>query len=46
MEGVVLALVVCLLLALITKRLSLPTIPFYIIAGLLMAKAGSTGRFG
>ncbi|MDD1712342.1 MAG: cation:proton antiporter [Methanoregulaceae archaeon] len=40
MEGVVLALVVCLLLALITKRLSLPTIPFYIIAGLLIGTSG------
>jgi len=40
MEGVVLALVVCLLLALITKRLSLPTIPFYIIAGLLIGQSG------
>jgi CPA2 family monovalent cation:H+ antiporter-2 len=40
MEGVVLALVVCLLLALVTKRLSLPTIPFYIIAGLLIGQSG------
>jgi CPA2 family monovalent cation:H+ antiporter-2 len=40
MEGVVLALVFCLLLALITKRLSLPTIPFYIIAGLLIGESG------
>lgn len=40
MEGVVLALLVSLLLALITKRLSLPTIPFYIIAGLLIGQSG------
>jgi CPA2 family monovalent cation:H+ antiporter-2 len=40
MEGVVIALVVCLILALITKRLSLPTIPFYIIAGLLIGESG------
>ncbi len=40
MEGIVLALFVCLILALITKRLSLPSIPFYIIAGLLLGKSG------
>ena len=40
MEGVVLALFVCLVLALITKRLFLPSIPFYIIAGLVLGKSG------
>ncbi len=40
MEGVVLALFVCCILALVTKKLSLPTIPFYIIAGLLLGKSG------
>jgi CPA2 family monovalent cation:H+ antiporter-2 len=40
MEGIVLALFVCLILALITKRLSLPSIPFYIIAGLLLGQSG------
>ncbi|MDH7509789.1 MAG: cation:proton antiporter [Methanolinea sp.] len=40
MEGVVLALFVCLVLALITKKLALPSIPFYIIAGLLIGKSG------
>jgi len=40
MEGIVLALFVCLILALITKRLSLPSIPFYIIAGLLLGESG------
>jgi CPA2 family monovalent cation:H+ antiporter-2 len=40
MEGIVLALFVCLILALITKRLSLPSIPFYILAGLLLGQSG------
>lgn len=40
MEGIVLALLVCLILALVTKRYSLPTIPFYIIAGLILGKTG------
>lgn len=40
MEGVVLALFVCLLLALVTKKLALPTIPFYILAGVLLGKSG------
>ncbi len=40
MEGIVLALSVCLVLALITKKLSLPSIPFYIIAGLLLGQSG------
>jgi len=40
MEGIVLALFVCLILALFTKRFALPTIPFYIIAGLLLGQSG------
>ncbi len=40
MEGVVLALGVCLVLALITKRFTLPAIPFYIIGGLLIGETG------
>jgi len=40
MEGIVLALFLCLLLALVTKYLSLPAIPFYILAGVLLGKAG------
>jgi CPA2 family monovalent cation:H+ antiporter-2 len=40
MEGIVLALLVCLILALVTKRYGLPTIPFYIIAGLILGKTG------
>ncbi len=40
MQGIVLALLVCLLLALVTKRYALPTIPFYIIAGLLLGTSG------
>ncbi|NYT21173.1 MAG: cation:proton antiporter [Methanomicrobiales archaeon] len=40
MQGIVLALLVCLLLALITKRYALPTIPFYIIAGLILGTSG------
>ena len=40
MEGIVLALFVCLLLVLITKYLSVPAIPFYILAGVLLGKYG------
>jgi CPA2 family monovalent cation:H+ antiporter-2 len=40
MEGIVLALFVCLLLVLVTKYLSVPAIPFYILAGVLLGKAG------
>jgi CPA2 family monovalent cation:H+ antiporter-2 len=40
MEGLVIALFLCLLLALITKYLSIPAIPFYILAGVLLGKAG------
>ena len=40
MEGIVLALFVCLLLVLVTKYLSVPAIPFYILAGVLLGQAG------
>ncbi|PKL69488.1 MAG: cation:proton antiporter [Methanomicrobiales archaeon HGW-Methanomicrobiales-1] len=40
MEGLVVALFVCLVLALVTKYLSIPAIPFYILAGVLLGKAG------
>jgi CPA2 family monovalent cation:H+ antiporter-2 len=40
MEGFVIALFVCLILALITKYLKVPPIPFYIIAGVLLGKSG------
>ncbi len=40
MEGIVLALFVCLVLALVTKYLSVPPIPFYILAGVLLGKSG------
>lgn len=40
MESLVLALFVCLVLALVTKYLSIPAIPFYILAGVLLGKAG------
>jgi CPA2 family monovalent cation:H+ antiporter-2 len=40
MEGFIIALFVCLILALISKYLSVPAIPFYILAGLILGKAG------
>ncbi|MCX6681502.1 MAG: cation:proton antiporter [Methanoregula sp.] len=40
MEGIVLALFLCLILALVTKYLSIPPIPFYIIGGVLLGKSG------
>ena len=40
MEGIVLALFVCLVLAIITKYLSIPPIPFYIIGGVLLGESG------
>jgi len=40
MEGIVLALFICLLLALVTKYLSVPPIPFYILAGVVLGKSG------
>ena len=40
MESLIVALFVCLVLALITKYFSIPAIPFYILAGVLLGKAG------
>ena len=40
MEGFIIALFVCLILALISKYLSIPAIPFYIIAGIILGKTG------
>jgi len=40
MEGFVIALFICLVLALVTKYLRLPPIPFYILAGVLIGKSG------
>ncbi len=40
MEGFIVALFVCLVLALISKYLSIPAIPFYILAGIILGKAG------
>ena len=40
MEGIVLALFVCLILALVSKYLSVPAIPFYILAGVVLGNAG------
>jgi CPA2 family monovalent cation:H+ antiporter-2 len=40
MEGIVLALFLCLILALITRYLSVPAIPFYILGGIVLGKAG------
>ena len=40
MEGIILALFVCLVLALVSSYLTLPAIPFYIIAGVIMGHAG------
>ena len=40
MESLIVALFVCVVLALITKYLSIPAIPFYILAGVLLGKAG------
>jgi CPA2 family monovalent cation:H+ antiporter-2 len=39
-QGLISALFVCLLLALVSKYLTIPAIPFYIIAGVVMGKAG------
>ena len=44
MEGIVLALFVCLVLALITKYLSIPLIPFYILAGVIPGKSRARTR--
>ena len=40
MEGFIIALFVCMILALISKYLSVPAIPFYILAGIVLGKAG------
>jgi CPA2 family monovalent cation:H+ antiporter-2 len=40
MEGFIIALFVCLVLALISKYLSVPAIPFYILAGIVLGQAG------
>jgi len=40
MEGFIIALFVCLILALISKYLSIPAIPFYILAGVILGKTG------
>ncbi|MFA5266813.1 MAG: cation:proton antiporter [Methanoregula sp.] len=40
MEGFIIALFVCLVLALISKYLSIPAIPFYILAGVVLGGAG------
>ncbi|MDD1719874.1 MAG: cation:proton antiporter [Methanoregulaceae archaeon] len=40
MEGIVLALLVCLILALLTKHLSAPVTPFYILAGIVVGTSG------
>jgi len=40
MEGIILALFVCLVLALVSKYLSVPAIPFYILAGVILGNAG------
>ena len=40
MEGIIIALFVCLVLALVSKYLTIPAIPFYIIAGVVLGKAG------
>ena len=41
MEGIVLALFVCLVLALVSKYLSVPAIPFYILAGVVLERPAS-----
>lgn len=40
MEGIAIALLVCLILALATRYLSIPPTPFYILAGLFIGEAG------
>ena len=41
MEGFVIALFVCMVLALVSKYLRIPAIPFYILAGLSWERPGS-----
>lgn len=40
MEGIAVALGICLVLALVSRRFSLPPVPFYILAGLALGKSG------
>ena len=40
MEEIALALFVCLIVAILARRYSLPTIPFYILAGIAIGKSG------
>jgi CPA2 family monovalent cation:H+ antiporter-2 len=40
MEQIALALFTCLILAIVSKSLSLPPIPFYILAGILLGNSG------
>jgi len=40
MEEIALALACCLALAFVSKRWSLPAIPFYILAGVVLGKSG------
>jgi len=40
MEGFIIALFVCVVLALISKYLSIPAIPVYILGGIILGKAG------
>jgi len=39
-QGIIIALTVCLALALLSKYLTIPAIPFYIIAGVVLGKSG------
>ena len=41
MEGIIIALFVCLVLALVSKYLTIPAIPFYIIAGVVLVRPAS-----
>jgi CPA2 family monovalent cation:H+ antiporter-2 len=40
MEGIALALIVCAILAIIARRFALPTIPCYLLAGLVLGRSG------
>lgn len=40
MQGFVIALFVCMVLALVSKYMKVPAIPFYILAGVVLGKAG------
>jgi len=39
-QGIIIALTVCLALAMLSKYLTIPAIPFYIIAGVVLGKSG------